>query len=90
MKQNWVFMSAFERFLHIARIILSVSIVLLSLLQLLAVLDNALNVVVPLMGVLMIIQAVSWCVLPFVVPDILKLCLALLIGRRLKQISKPL
>ena len=34
--------------------------------------------------------AVSWCVLPFVVPDILKLCLALLIGRRLKQISKPL
>ena len=59
MRQNWVFMSAFERFLHIVRIILSVSIVLLSLLQLLAVLDNALNVVVPLMGVLMIIQAVQ-------------------------------
>lgn len=59
MRQNWGFMSAFERFLHIVRIILSVSIVLLSLLQLLAVLDNALNVVVPLMGVLMIIQAVQ-------------------------------
>ena len=59
MRQNWVFMSAFERFLHIARIILSASIVLLSLLQLMDVWNNALNVVVPLMGVLMIVQAVQ-------------------------------
>ena len=34
--------------------------------------------------------AISWCVLPFVIPDILKLGLAFLIGKRLKQIVKPL
>lgn len=41
-------------------------------------------------GTIGVWTALSWCVLPFIIPDILKLGLALLVGKRLRQIIRPL
>ena len=41
-------------------------------------------------GTIGVWTALSWCVLPFIIPDILKLWLALLVGKRLRQIIMPL
>lgn len=59
MKQNWQQKSLSSKVLTIITLIISISVIVLALMQIFNIWDNAINVFEPLLGVLMVIQAIE-------------------------------
>lgn len=59
MRPKWVFMSASERILFIARAVLSAGVIIFSTLQLLNVWRDSVQLTVPFMGAIMVIQTIQ-------------------------------
>lgn len=59
MKENWNKKSKVEKVLIIMRIIISIVVIVAAMLQLLKVYDKAINLAVPLLGVLLIVQSIQ-------------------------------
>lgn len=59
MKTNWKEKSTADKTLSIARIVISVSVIVFSLLQLFDVWDKANNVTVPLMGLILLLSSIQ-------------------------------
>lgn len=57
--KRWKEKSLFFKILEVIGIVISILVIVLALMQLLNVWDNAINVFEPLLGVLMIIQAIE-------------------------------
>ena len=59
LKKIWKERSLFYKILLILGLVISISIIILAILQLLGIYDEAINIFEPLLGVLMIIQAIE-------------------------------
>ena len=59
MKRKWRELSQSDKFMLIARVAVSIFVVLFAALQLLGVGDKAINLAVPLMGIVLLIQSVQ-------------------------------
>ena len=59
MKSKWKKMSTINKVVLVARIVLSVVIIVLALLQILGVLENAINYTMPLLGVYFLILSIQ-------------------------------
>ena len=59
MRPKWVFMSASEKFLFIARTALSACVIIFSALQLLNIWTDSIWLTVPLLGAIMVIQTIQ-------------------------------
>lgn len=59
MRSKWVFMSASEKILFVARAVLSACVIVFSALQLLNIWRNSIQLTVPLLGIIMVIQTIQ-------------------------------
>ena len=57
--KNWNEKTKIEKILIIMRIIISIIVLLASIIQLLGIYDKAINVAVPLLGALMLVQSIQ-------------------------------
>ena len=59
MENNWKGMSSWDKTMIVIRIVLSILIIVLGVLQITGALDRTLNYAVPLLGVYLLLQAVQ-------------------------------
>ena len=57
--KNWNSKSTLEKVLVVLRMIISIIVMIAALIQLLGIWDTAINVAVPLLGILMIVQSIQ-------------------------------
>lgn len=59
MKKRWNEKTSIEKVLVIMRIVISIIVMVAAIIQLLGVWDKAINIAVPLLGILMIVQSIQ-------------------------------